>query len=265
MADDSDPLYQRLRRVLADHERAAVAFSGGADSGLLLAMAARACPGGVIALTAVAPYMVRQEVSDAVAFAAGLGIRHELVELPMPEAMADNPPDRCYHCKHALYLRLVEAAGALGYGVLLDGTNRDDIEDYRPGLRALRELGIRTPLLDCGIGKEDVRRLSHALGLASWHKPTNACLLTRLPFGATVSMPVLQRIEEAERLLIEKGFDWVRVRTHGSLARIEVEPAQRARLLEEGAAITAALAALGFDYVTLDLTGYRLGSMNSPR
>jgi uncharacterized protein len=265
MADDPDPLYQRLLGSLAGLERAAVAFSGGADSGLLLAAAARACTGGVLAVTAVAPYMVRQEVSDAVAFAAGLAIPHELVELPMPRAMSDNPPDRCYHCKHALYELLREAAGRLGFPVLLDGTNRDDLDDYRPGLRALRELGIRTPLLDCGIGKAEVRRLSRSLGLASWRKPTNACLLTRLPFGATVSMPVLQRIEEAERMLIAQGFDWVRVRAHGGVARIEVEPSQRARLLAQGVAVAADLKALGFDYVTLDLEGYRLGSMNSPR
>ena len=259
-----DPLYQRLLDSLDDLEQTAVAFSGGADSGLLLAAAAEACAGRVVALTAVAPFMVRQEVSDAVAFAAGLGIRHELVELPIPAAMGDNPPERCYHCKHALYELLIATADRLGFGTVLDGTNLDDMQDYRPGLRALTELGVRTPLVDCGIGKADVRRLSQAVGLSTWDKATNTCLLTRLPFGTPFSMPMLQRIEEAERLLIARGFESVRVRAHGPLARIEVAPAQRERALREGYALVAALKSLGFEYVALDLEGYQLGSMNAP-
>ena len=257
-----DPAYQRLFDWLQRLGPVAVAFSGGADSGLLLALARDACGGRVAALTLVAPYIARQEISEAVAFAAGLGVRHELIELPMPGSMEDNPPDRCYLCKRAIYQRLIAAAEPLGFKAILDGTNLDDLKDYRPGLRAVRELGILTPLLDCAIAKADVRRVSHALGLASWRKPTNACLLTRLPFGQRVTMSTLQRIEEAERVLLGQGFDWVRVRLHGGVARIEVERDQRALLLAQADRVVGALKALGFHHVTLDLEGYRLGSMN---
>lgn len=257
-----DSAYQRLLTQLATLKSAGVAFSGGADSGLLLAAAREACEGQVVALTVVAPYVARQEISEAVAFAAELGLRHELIELPIPDAMSENPQDRCYLCKRAFYERLTETAARLGLSAVLDGTNQDDLNDYRPGLRAVRELGIHMPLVDCGIGKAEVRRLSRELGLASWRKPTNACLLTRLPFGRRVTMPALQRVEEAERLLLELGFDWVRVRLHGGLARIEVAHEQRASLLEQSGVVVSALRALGFRHVTLDLEGYRLGSMN---
>ncbi|MGE5152428.1 MAG: ATP-dependent sacrificial sulfur transferase LarE [Bdellovibrio bacteriovorus] len=259
-----DPAHQCLLDRLRRLGSAAVAFSGGADSGLLLALTRDACKGRVLALTSVAPYMARQEISEAVAFTTGLGVRHELIELPMPQSMEDNPPDRCYLCKRALYEQITAAAVRLGFTAVLDGTNLDDLKDYRPGLRAVRELGILTPLLDCLVAKADVRRISHALGLSSWRKPTNACLLTRLPFGQRVSMPTLQRIEEAERVLLAEGFDWVRVRLHGTLARIEVARDQRGRLLEQSDAVVSALKALGFHHVTLDLEGYRLGSMNEP-
>jgi uncharacterized protein len=259
-----DPAYQRLLDWLKGLGSGAVAFSGGSDSGLLLALARDACEGRVAALTLVAPYMARQEISEAVAFAAGLGVRHELIELPMPQSMEDNPPERCYFCKRALYEQLTAAAVRMGFKAVLDGTNLDDLKDYRPGLRAVRELGILTPLLDCAIAKADVRRISQALGLASWRKPTNACLLTRLPFGQRVTMSTLQRIEEAERVLLGQGFDWVRVRLHGGVARIEVARDQRSRLLAQSDGVVAALKALGFRHVTLDLEGYRLGSMNEP-
>ena len=259
-----DPAYQRLLDWLKGLGSGAVAFSGGADSGLLLALARDACEGRLAALTLVAPYMARQEISEAVAFAAGLGVRHELIELPMPQSMEGNPPERCYFCKRALYEQLTAAAVRMGFKAVLDGTNLDDLKDYRPGLRAVRELGILTPLLDCAIAKADVRRISQALGLASWRKPTNACLLTRLPFGQRVTMSTLQRIEEAERVLLGQGFDWVRVRLHGGVARIEVARDQRSRLLAQSDGVVAALKALGFRHVTLDLEGYRLGSMNEP-
>ncbi len=259
-----DPAHQRLLDWLKGLGSGAVAFSGGADSGLLLALARDACEGRVVALTLVAPYMARQEISDAVAFAARLGVRHELIEFPMPQSMEGNPPERCYFCKRALYEQLTAAAVRMGFKAVLDGSNLDDLKDYRPGLRAVRELGILTPLLDCAIAKADVRRISHRLGLASWRKPTNACLLTRLPFGQRVTMSTLQRIEEAERFLLGQGFDWVRVRLHGGVARIEVARDQRGRLLEQSDGVVAALKALGFRHVTLDLEGYRLGSMNEP-
>jgi uncharacterized protein len=257
-----DRVYARLLECLGNYSAVGVAFSGGSDSALLLAAAREALGDRVLALTAAAPYMVRQEIADALALGAELGVRHELVEMPMPEGMDDNPPERCYLCKRALYSQLLTVARDLGFATILDGSNVDDLNDYRPGLRALRELGVPSPLLECGIGKADVRRLARDLGLPTWRKPTNTCLLTRLPFGRKVAMETLQRVEEAERVLLGRGYDWVRVRCHGDLARIEVAEGQRGRLLGEAEAIAEALEGLGFRFVTLDLRGYQLGSMN---
>lgn len=260
----NDERLDRLLSRLRGMKTVAVAFSGGGDSSLLLAAARAAVGDRVLALTAVTPYMERQEVTDALTLAASLGMRHELVELPLPEGIDTNPPDRCYLCKRALYQTLLARAAELGFPLLVDGTNLDDLGDYRPGLRALRELGIESPLVECRIGKELVRTLSHTLGLPTWNKPTNACLLTRLPVGARFSMESLQRVEEAERFLRGLGYKWVRVRAHAELARIEVDPAQRALLVEDAAEVIRVLTELGFRHVTLDLAGYRLGSMNPP-
>lgn len=257
-----DDTYERLLAHLRKTRAAAVGFSGGTDSTFLLAAANAALGGRVLALTAVTPYMERQEVADALATSARLGVRHELVELDMPAAMASNPPHRCYICKRALYGKLLRVAQEAGFGQVLDGSNLDDLGDYRPGLRALRELWIQCPLIACKIPKAEVRRMSEALGLPTWNRATNACLLTRLPIGQRVSMEILQRVEEAERFLRARGYSWVRVRMHGELARIEVAPEQRAELLEEAEEVSEALRTLGFRHVSLDLLGYRLGSMN---
>lgn len=258
-----DAAYARLKACLSDLKTAAVGFSGGADSTLLLAVARDALEGRVLALTAVTPYMARQEIADAIRLAEHIGVRHQLVEMPMPEGMESNPADRCYLCKRTLYTVLMEEAVVAGFPQVLDGSNTDDQRDFRPGMRALRELGIRSPFMELGIGKDAIRRVARDRGLPVWAKPTNACLLTRLPFGRSVNMAELQRIEEAERFLLERGYDWVRVRQHGHLARIEVAPSQLARLLEDGHDVVAGLKGLGFRHVTIDMEGYQLGSMNA--
>jgi uncharacterized protein len=254
--------YKRLLERLRGLRVAAVAFSGGADSTLLLAAAKEALGDRVLALTAVTPYMERQEVADTVALSGQLGVRHELVELGLPDGMEANPPERCYICKRALYGKLREVAQEAGFPQVLDGSNLDDLRDYRPSLRALRELEIESPLLACKISKAEVRSISEALGLVTWDKPDKACLLTRLPMGTRVSMEVLQRVEEAERFLKTRGYNWVRVRVHDDLARIEVSSDQRPRLLDEAEIVAEALEGFGFRHVALDLLGYRLGSMN---
>ena len=255
-------IYKRLLERLRGMKAVAVGFSGGADSTLLLAAAKEVLGDRVLALTAVTPYMERQEAADTLALSAELGVHHRLVELDMPEGLEANPPERCYLCKRALYAKLMEVAREAGFERVLDGSNLDDLGDFRPGLRALRELEIESPLLACRISKADVRRLSEYLGLPTWNKPTNACLLTRLPVGRRVTMADLQRVEEAERFLRALGYSWVRVRLHADLARIEVAPEQRLQLLEEAEKISGTLRELGFRYITLDLMGYRLGSMN---
>ncbi len=260
----TDEPYRRLLDTVSGLGTAAVAFSGGADSTLMLRVARDAIGASrIIALTVVTPYMVREEIGEAIALCERLGVRQELVEMPMPAGVEDNPPDRCYRCKRAMFERLLVVATEQGRPVVLDGSNLDDTEDYRPGLRALRELGVRSPLIECGIGKEQVRAIARDLGLPTWEKPSNACLLTRLPYNRQVTMDRLQQIEEAERYLNGRGFQWVRVRLHDdALVRVEVAPEQRRRLLDEADEVVAALRALGLRHVTMDLVGYRLGSMN---
>jgi pyridinium-3,5-biscarboxylic acid mononucleotide sulfurtransferase len=260
-----DDRYRQLLDSLSRLDTAAVAFSGGADSTLILRLARDAIGSSrVVALTVVTPYMVRQEIGDAVALCEQLGVRQELIEMPMPDGIEGNPPDRCYRCKRAMFERLLDAAAEHGHRIVLDGSNLDDTEDYRPGLRALDELGVRSPLIECGIGKEAVRAIARSLGLPTSEKPSNACLLTRLPYNRQVTMDRLQQIEEAERFLNGRGYRWVRVRLHDeALARIEVAPEQRRRLLDEAEEVVAALSELGFRYVTMDLVGYHLGSMNA--
>ena len=255
-----DDTYERLLDRLRELKAVAVSFSGGTDSSFLLAAAKEALGDCVLALTAVTPYMERQEVADALALSARLGVRHELVEVDLPEGMEENPPERCYICKHTLFGKLLHVAREAGFGQVIEGSNLDDLGDYRPGLRALQELEVASPLLECKITKKDVRRFSERLGLGTWDKPTNACLLTRLPIGQRVTMEDLHRIEEAERFLKTLGFVCVRVRVHEDLARVEVPPKQRPQLLENAEAVTKTLLELGFRYVTLDLLGYRLDS-----
>jgi uncharacterized protein len=258
-----DDIYKRLLERLRELRAAAVGFSGGTGSTLLLAAAKEVLGGRLLALTAVTPFMERQEVADTLTLSAQLGVRHELVELAMPQGIEANPPARCYICKHALFGRLLEVAREAGFGCLLDGSNLDDSGDYRPGLRALRELEIDSPLLSCKISKADVRRISEALGLPTWNKPTNACLLTRLSIGQRVTMEDLHRVEEAERFLRARGYVWIRVRVHQDLARVEVAPEQRLQLLAEAETVSKVFKELGFRHIALDLRGYQLGSMSA--
>jgi uncharacterized protein len=189
-----------------------------------------------------------------------------VLELPMPESITHNPPDRCYRCKRVLFAELKAVAAEEGFAWLVDGSNRDDLADYRPGMRALRELAVRSPLLEADLGKVEIRRYARALNLQVWGKPASACLLTRLPHDTAVDFHLLRRVEASEQALRALGFSTVRVRCHDDLARIEVDRADLSRLLDESIVgeVVAALAACGFRYVTLDLQGYRMGSFNAP-
>ena len=241
-----------------------VAFSGGVDSTLLLRCARDALGDQVLALTVDTPYLPRRELAEARDLARQIGARHRLVRLSLPPEIDANPEERCYLCKKKVFARILAEAGRLKIPHILDGTNHDDLGDYRPGLKALSELAVLSPLAEVGFTKAEIRALSRKLGLPTWDKPAYSCLLTRLPHGVAVKPETLTRIEAAENYLINAGFTAVRVRVHGKLARIEIPPGdfetfmafnQRADVAEE-------FRAFGFDFASLDLRGYRSGSMD---
>jgi len=254
----------KLKDILARMEGVLVAYSGGADSTLLLKVALDVLGEKVLAATARVPIFPASELATAEEMAHRLGARHLFVETGVMDdpRFSSNPPDRCYLCKQALFSTLKELAGGRGFEVA-DGSNQDDLGEHRPGLKALRELGVRSPLAEAGFTKAEVRALSREMGLPTWDKPAQTCLATRFPYGEQLTLEKLRRVEDAEELLRSLGLRQLRVRSHGHLARIEVPREDMARLLSEMAAeIVGQLQGLGYAYVTLDLQGYRTGSMD---
>ncbi|MBR6113571.1 MAG: ATP-dependent sacrificial sulfur transferase LarE [Oscillospiraceae bacterium] len=258
--------YVRLRENLREMGSAAVAFSAGVDSTFLLKAAHDALGDGVLAVTVRSVFCPPRETAEAEAFCAREGIRHivEDVDVLSVPGVKDNPPDRCYLCKKALFTRLWEIARADGARVLAEGSNTDDLKDYRPGRRAVAELGVVSPLLRAGLSKADIRALSRELGLGTWDKPGFACLASRFVHGETLTPEKLAMADAAEQYLLGLGLRQLRVRVHGDLARIEAEPGDLPRLAEAetAAGIDAYFRSLGFSFVTVDLRGYRTGSMN---
>jgi pyridinium-3,5-biscarboxylic acid mononucleotide sulfurtransferase len=254
----------RLREILAGLGSVAVAYSGGTDSAFVLAVAHATLGERALALTADSPSVPRAELEVARAVAAGFGVQHVILptaELDDPAYRA-NTPDRCYFCKSNYLDELLAYASANGYPYLVDGANADDFGDYRPGQKAARERGVRSPLQEVGLTKAEIRALARERGLPNWDKPAAACLASRIPYGAPVTAEALAQIEAAEGHLHRLGFRQVRVRHHGTVARLEVESAELARAIELRETIVPALQEAGFTYVTLDLAGFRSGSMN---
>ena len=263
-----DEKRNQLKEFLLSQGSLAVAFSGGVDSTFLLKVAHDTLGDKCVAVTASSCSFPEREpereLKEAKAFCAANGIRHVVVrseELEI-EGFRHNPKNRCYLCKHELFEKIWDIARELGLHAVAEGSNMDDNGDYRPGLVAVRELGVLSPLRSVGLSKAEIRELSRELGLPTWNKQSFACLSSRFVYGETINEERLSMVDRAEQLLLDLGFRQVRVRIHGQLARIETDPEDFEKLLSVRETVTAAFREYGFAYVTMDLTGYRTGSMN---
>ena len=259
----------KKQRLVSRIEKAGtllVAYSGGADSTFLLAVAHETLGQGVVAATAVSDIFPLREEQDARIFTREQGIEHvffRFEETALP-AFVSNRPDRCYHCKKFLFQKMLQIARDRGIHHVVHGANADDLEDYRPGLKAAQEMGILAPLLEVGLNKEDIRLLSKRMGLSQWDKPPMACLATRIPYGSPITAEKLQMIEKAEAFLFEMNVRQCRVRHHGSVARIELDAEGQKIIMDPDVrnAIVGKFREIGFLHVALDLEGYVSGSMN---
>ena len=258
--------YEKLKEYMVAFGSMAVAFSSGVDSTFLLYAAKEALGDKAIAVTASLHSTPQREIDEAKDYCAQMGIKHYIVttnELEI-EGFADNPPNRCYLCKRGIFEKIIDIANSNGITTVAEGSNLDDNGDYRPGLQAIAELGIKSPLRDIGFTKKEIRDLSEYFNIPTWNKPSFACLSSRIPYGETITAEKLKMVEKAEQCLFDLGFSQLRVRVHRDVARIELIPEDIPRFMDEKLRknVYDKFKEFGFSYVALDLLGYRTGSMN---
>jgi len=261
----TDSKLARLDSILRELGSFVIAFSGGADSSFLVHRARLIAGVKTMAVTIRTPYMPAREISEASAFAKKEKIGFDIIDLPMDESIMHNPSSRCYLCKKIIFTAIAEYSRVHNYQYVADGTNADDLGETRPGLKALRELDVRSPLAEAGLTKSDIRDIAQKSGLPFFDKPAMACLLTRIPYDTSITEGMLRMIEKAEELLFEKGYPGTRVRIHNEIARIECMPGYIEKIIHDPSRgiIVSELKKLGFRYVSLDLEGYRTGSMDT--
>ena len=264
VSDMKKSTYQQLLQHIKEMKHAAVAFSGGVDSSLLAYVTRDALGHDMVAITVRTPYIPDWEIKEARLFAKKYNIAHEIIELAIPADIIHNPPNRCYLCKKEIFKAIQTRAKKLGINTIIEGSNKDDLSDYRPGMQALRELNIASPLLQLDIDKETIRAISREVALTTWDKPAYACLLSRIPYHTEITATELERIAKAEMALRELNIYGARVRSHGDIARIEMPKAGFADLLKTDVRtrLVEKIKACGYVYVTLDLEGYQMGSLN---
>ncbi|SHK85641.1 uncharacterized protein SAMN02745136_03531 [Anaerocolumna jejuensis DSM 15929] len=261
-----DEKYKLLQDNIKSRGSAAIAFSGGVDSTFLVYAAHEVLGDKLIAVTATSSTYPERELKEAIQYANDMGVKHIIInseELDI-EGFAQNPKNRCYYCKKELFTKIARVAKDNGVEYIFDGSNIDDTGDYRPGMQAARELNVVSPLKESGLTKEDIRELSRKLNLPTWDKPAFACLSSRFPYGTQITKPKLKMVEEGEQFLLDMGIRQIRVRHHGDIARIEVSPEEREQFFDIKVMdnISNKFKQIGFIYVTLDMSGYRTGSMN---
>lgn len=254
----------RLKEYLSKFDKACVAFSGGVDSTYLLRIAHDVMGDRVMAVTALSSFFAKRETNEAIDFCRNEGIKQILVRIDENDIdnFEQNPADRCYFCKKHIFAKIMDEAEKNNAFAVFDGSNADDVNDYRPGMKAKKELGVFSPLLDVGLNKKEIRYLSQRAGLSTYDKPSFACLASRFEYGDIITKEKLFMVETAEQYLFDMGFTQFRVRYHGGIARIEVLPSEFSKVLELKDHICSHLEKLGFDYISLDLKGYHTGNMN---